>query len=63
MAVKKGTWRRARQGLIRSLMAWCGNGIDLHQEAYAYKLPKKVRRLAHQSAFVLKVVENNFGSS
>lgn len=57
---QKGTGR-ARQGSIRSPQ-WRGGGIVFGPtpRSYAYKLPKKVRRLALKSALSAKVVEQNF---
>ncbi|MEK3806533.1 MULTISPECIES: 50S ribosomal protein L4 [unclassified Metabacillus] len=56
---QKGTGR-ARQGSIRSPQ-WRGGGIVFGPtpRSYAYKLPKKVRRLAIKSALSTKVQENN----
>ncbi|WP_028400857.1 50S ribosomal protein L4 [Ectobacillus panaciterrae] len=56
---QKGTGR-ARQGSIRSPQ-WRGGGIVFGPtpRSYAYKLPKKVRRLAIKSALSTKVLENN----
>ena len=56
---QKGTGR-ARQGSIRSPQ-WRGGGTVFGPtpRSYAYKLPKKVRRLAIKSALSSKVVENN----
>ncbi|WP_369901493.1 50S ribosomal protein L4 [Bacillus manliponensis] len=56
---QKGTGR-ARQGSIRSPQ-WRGGGTVFGPtpRSYAYKLPKKVRRLAIKSALASKVVENN----
>ncbi len=56
---QKGTGR-ARQGSIRSPQ-WRGGGTVFGPtpRSYAYKLPKKVRRLAIKSALSTKVVENN----
>lgn len=56
---QKGTGR-ARQGSIRSPQ-WRGGGIVFGPtpRSYAYKLPKKVRRLAIKSALSSKVVDNN----
>ena len=56
---QKGTGR-ARQGSIRSPQ-WVGGGIVFGPvpRSYAYKLPKKVRRLALKSALSTKVLENN----
>lgn len=56
---QKGTGR-ARQGSIRSPQ-WRGGGIVFGPtpRAYAYKLPKKVRRLAIKSALSSKVNDNN----
>ena len=57
---QKGTGR-ARQGSIRSPQ-WRGGGIVFGPtpRSYAYKLPKKVRRLALKSALSAKVLEQNF---
>ena len=56
---QKGTGR-ARQGSIRSPQ-WRGGGIVFgpSPRSYAYKLPKKVRRLALLSALSSKVLEEN----
>lgn len=56
---QKGTGR-ARQGSIRSPQ-WRGGGIVFGPapRGYAYKLPKKVRRLAIKSALSTKVLEQN----
>lgn len=56
---QKGTGR-ARQGSIRSPQ-WKGGGIVFGPtpRSYAYKLPKKVRRLAIKSALSSKVIDNN----
>jgi len=56
---QKGTGR-ARQGSIRSPQ-WRGGGIVFgpSPRSYAYKLPKKVRRLAIKSALSTKVLEQN----
>lgn len=56
---QKGTGR-ARQGSIRSPQ-WRGGGVVFGPvpRSYAYRLPKKVRRLALKSAFSTKVLENN----
>ncbi|MBD1382762.1 50S ribosomal protein L4 [Metabacillus arenae] len=56
---QKGTGR-ARQGSIRSPQ-WRGGGTVFGPtpRSYAYKLPKKVRRLAIKSALSSKVVDNN----
>ncbi|KGX90388.1 50S ribosomal protein L4 [Pontibacillus halophilus JSM 076056 = DSM 19796] len=56
---QKGTGR-ARQGSIRSPQ-WVGGGTVFGPtpRSYSYKLPKKVRRLALQSAFSQKVVEES----
>ncbi|WP_075213872.1 50S ribosomal protein L4 [Bacillus paralicheniformis] len=56
---QKGTGR-ARQGSIRSPQ-WRGGGIVFGPtpHSYAYKLPKKVRRLAIKSALSSKVNDNN----
>ena len=55
---QKGTGR-ARQGSIRSPQ-WVGGGIVFGPtpRSYAYKLPKKVRRLAIKSALSSKVQSN-----
>ena len=55
---QKGTGR-ARQGSIRAPQ-WRGGGIVFGPvpRSYAYKLNKKVRRLALKSALATKVVEN-----
>ncbi|MCH7323582.1 50S ribosomal protein L4 [Solibacillus sp. MA9] len=57
---QKGTGR-ARQGSIRSPQ-WRGGGTVFGPtpRSYAYKLPKKVRRLALKSALSAKVLEQNF---
>ncbi|MFC0212819.1 50S ribosomal protein L4 [Paenibacillus chartarius] len=56
---QKGTGR-ARQGSIRSPQ-WKGGGVVFGPtpRSYAYKLPKKVRRLAIKSALSSKVVSSN----
>ena len=56
---QKGTGR-ARQGSIRSPQ-WRGGGVVFGPtpRSYAYKLPKKVRRLAIKSALSAKVLEEN----
>ncbi|WP_166245986.1 50S ribosomal protein L4 [Paenibacillus turpanensis] len=56
---QKGTGR-ARQGSIRAPQ-WKGGGIVFGPtpRSYAYKLPKKVRRLAIRSALSSKVIDNN----
>ncbi|MBM7606495.1 large subunit ribosomal protein L4 [Metabacillus crassostreae] len=56
---QKGTGR-ARQGSIRSPQ-WRGGGIVFGPtpRSYAYKLPKKVRRLAIKSALSSKVIDNS----
>lgn len=56
---QKGTGR-ARQGSIRSPQ-WRGGGVVFGPtpRSYAYKLPKKVRRLAIKSALSSKVVDNS----
>jgi large subunit ribosomal protein L4 len=55
---QKGTGR-ARQGSIRSPQ-WVGGGVVFGPtpRSYAYKLPKKVRRLAIKSALSSKVLGN-----
>ncbi|CAM3088330.1 50S ribosomal protein L4 [Paenibacillus sediminis] len=55
---QKGTGR-ARQGSIRAPQ-WKGGGVVFGPtpRSYAYKLPKKVRRLAIKSALSSKVVDN-----
>src|SRR5690606_15544378 len=55
---QKGTGR-ARQGSIRSPQ-WVGGGVVFGPtpRSYAYKLPKKVRRLAIKSALSSKVIDN-----
>lgn len=55
---QKGTGR-ARQGSIRAAQ-WKGGGIIFGPtpRSYAYKLPKKVRRLAIKSALSSKVLDN-----
>ncbi|WP_223068773.1 50S ribosomal protein L4 [Paenibacillus caui] len=55
---QKGTGR-ARQGSIRAPQ-WVGGGVVFGPtpRSYAYKLPKKVRRLAIKSALSSKVIEN-----
>lgn len=57
---QKGTGR-ARQGTIRAPQ-WRGGGIVFGPtpRSYAYKMPKKMRRLALRSALSFKVKENNF---
>jgi large subunit ribosomal protein L4 len=56
---QKGTGR-ARQGSIRSPQ-WKGGGIVFGPtpRSYAYKLPKKVRRLAIKSALSSKVIDQD----
>ncbi|AJS60277.1 50S ribosomal protein L4 [Paenibacillus sp. IHBB 10380] len=56
---QKGTGR-ARQGSIRSPQ-WKGGGVVFGPtpRSYAFKLPKKVRRLAIKSALSSKVIDNN----
>jgi large subunit ribosomal protein L4 len=56
---QKGTGR-ARQGSIRSPQ-WRGGGVVFGPtpRSYAYKLPKKVRRVAIKSAFYAKALEEN----
>jgi large subunit ribosomal protein L4 len=55
---QKGTGR-ARQGSIRAPQ-WKGGGVVFGPtpRSYAYKLPKKVRRLAMRSALSSKVIDN-----
>lgn len=55
---QKGTGR-ARHGSIRSPQ-WKGGGVVFGPtpRSYAYKLPKKVRRLAIKSALSSKVIDN-----
>ncbi|MGQ3481614.1 50S ribosomal protein L4 [Paenibacillus sp. TY11] len=55
---QKGTGR-ARQGSIRAPQ-WVGGGTVFGPtpRSYAYKLPKKVRRLAIKSALSSKVIDN-----
>jgi large subunit ribosomal protein L4 len=55
---QKGTGR-ARQGSIRSPQ-WVGGGVVFGPtpRTYAYKLPKKVRRLAIKSALASKVIDS-----
>ena len=57
---QKGTGR-ARQGTIRAPQ-WRGGGIVFGPtpRSYAYKMPKKMRRLALRSALSYKVQENGF---
>ncbi len=57
---QKGTGR-ARQGSIRSPQ-WRGGGVVFvpTQRSYAYKLPKKVRRLAIKSVLSEKVASSKF---
>ena len=57
---QKGTGR-ARQGTIRAPQ-WRGGGIVFGPtpRSYAYKMPKKMRRLALRSALSFKVKENGF---
>ena len=57
---QKGTGR-ARQGTIRAPQ-WRGGGIVFGPtpRCYAYKMPKKMRRLALRSALSFKVQENEF---
>ncbi|HLR09172.1 MAG TPA: 50S ribosomal protein L4 [Bacillota bacterium] len=56
---QKGTGR-ARQGSVRAPQ-WVGGGVVFGPapRSYSYKLPKKVRRLALQSALSSKVKEDN----
>jgi large subunit ribosomal protein L4 len=56
---QKGTGR-ARQGSIRAPQ-WVGGGVVFGPQprSYAYKLPKKVRRLAIRSALSAKVLDQN----
>ena len=57
-------WRQKELDVLVKGLSALLNGVvvvrysDLHQD-YAYKLPKKVRRLAIKSALATKVVENN----
>ena len=55
---QKGTGR-ARQGTIRAPQ-WRGGGVVFGPtpRSYAYKMPKKMRRLALRSALSFKVAEN-----
>jgi large subunit ribosomal protein L4 len=55
---QKGTGR-ARHGSIRSPL-WVGGGVVFGPQprSYAYKLPKKVRRLAIKSALSSKVIDS-----
>jgi large subunit ribosomal protein L4 len=55
---QKGTGR-ARHGSIRSPL-WVGGGVVFGPQprSYAYKLPKKVRRLAIKSALSSKVLDS-----
>lgn len=57
---QKGTGR-ARQGSIRSPQ-WVGGGVVFGPtpRSYAFKMPKKVRRLAVKSALSSKVLGNEF---
>jgi 50S ribosomal protein L4 len=57
---QKGTGR-ARQGAIRAPQ-WRGGGVVFGPtpRSYAYKMPKKMRRLALRSALSFKVQENSF---
>lgn len=57
---QKGTGR-ARQGTIRAPQ-WRGGGIVFGPtpRSYAYKMPKKMRRLALRSVLSFKVQENEF---
>ncbi|WP_101847034.1 50S ribosomal protein L4 [Halobacillus sp. Marseille-P3879] len=56
---QKGTGR-ARQGTIRAPQ-WVGGGTVFGPtpRSYSYKLPRKIRRLALQSAYSSKVQEDN----
>jgi large subunit ribosomal protein L4 len=56
---QKGTGR-ARQGSIRAPQ-WVGGGVVFGPQprSYAYKLPKKVRRLAIRSALSAKVLDQD----
>jgi large subunit ribosomal protein L4 len=56
---QKGTGR-ARQGSIRAAQ-WKGGGVIFGPtpRSYAFKLPKKVRRLAIKSALSSKVIDND----
>ncbi|MDO6366374.1 50S ribosomal protein L4 [Staphylococcus epidermidis] len=58
---QKGTGGRARQGTIRAPQ-WRGGGVVFGPtpRSYAYKMPKKMRRLALRSALSFKVQENSF---
>lgn len=59
---QKGTGTgRARQGTIRAPQ-WRGGGVVFGPtpRSYAYKMPKKMRRLALRSALSFKVQENSF---
>ena len=57
---QKGTGR-ARQGTIRAPQ-WRGGGVVFGPtpRSYAYKMPKKMRRLALRSALSFKVQENRY---
>lgn len=57
---QKGTGRARRQGSIRSPQ-WRGGGIVFGPtpRSYAYKLPKKVRRLAIKSVLSQKVLDGD----
>lgn len=57
---QKGTGR-ARQGSIRSPQ-WVGGGVVFGPtpRSYAFKMPKKARRLALKSALSSKVLDNEF---
>lgn len=59
----KGTGR-ARQGTIRAPQ-WRGGGIVFGPtpRSYAYKMPKKMRRLALRSALSFKAQENGLTRS
>ncbi|MGR7934473.1 50S ribosomal protein L4 [Staphylococcus epidermidis] len=58
---QKRTGGRARQGTIRAPQ-WRGGGVVFGPtpRSYAYKMPKKMRRLALRSALSFKVQENSF---
>ena len=54
-------YRTCASGTIRAPQ-WRGGGIVFGPtpRSYAYKMPKKMRRLALRSALSFKVKENNF---